>query len=78
MLNNTLTVAADRHILESRDTWLAVIAPFYRDRAMRFARDDAGDEVLMSVLSAADQTLVLGAMGCVLMACGGEFSTPAA
>lgn len=54
MLNNTLTVAADGEILEWRDTWLAVIAPSYRDRAMRFARDKAGDEVLLSVLSADD------------------------
>ena len=47
MLNNTLTVDADGHILEPRDTWIDYIAPSYRDRAIRIARDDAGDEVLL-------------------------------
>ena len=47
MLNNIFTVDADGHVLEPRTTWLDYIAPRYRDRAIRIARDDRGDEVLL-------------------------------
>lgn len=42
-----LTIDADAHVLEPRDTWLSYIEPAYRDRAIRIQHDDRGDEVLL-------------------------------
>jgi hypothetical protein len=42
-----LTVDADGHVLEPRDTWLDYIDPAFRERAIRIAIDDRGDEVLL-------------------------------
>ena len=42
-----LTVDADAHVLEPRDTWLQYIDPAYRDRSIRITNDDRGDEVLL-------------------------------
>ncbi len=47
MHNEMLTVDADGHILEPRNTWLDYITPTYRERAIRIARDERGDEVLL-------------------------------
>lgn len=66
MHNDIRTVDGDGHVIEPRDTWLDYIAPTYRERAIRIARDDAGDEVVasirhhLSVLPLADQAKVLG------------------
>ena len=45
--DDVLTVDADGHILEPRDTWLDYIDPHFRDRAIRIERDADGDEVLL-------------------------------
>ncbi|MDH4362502.1 MAG: amidohydrolase [Acidimicrobiia bacterium] len=45
--DHLLTVDADGHVLEPRDTWLTYIDPSYRDRAIRITNDDRGDEVLL-------------------------------
>lgn len=45
--NHVLTVDADGHILEPRDTWLEYITPRYRDRAIRIDYDEHGHEVLL-------------------------------
>lgn len=42
-----LTIDADAHVLEPRDTWKSYISPQYRDRAIRIENDDQGDEVLL-------------------------------
>lgn len=42
-----LTVDADGHLLEPRDTWETHLEAKYRDRAIRIDRDDRGDEVLL-------------------------------
>jgi hypothetical protein len=42
-----LTVDADGHVLEPRDTWLDHIDPAFRDRAIRIGRDDRAGEVLL-------------------------------
>jgi len=42
-----LTVDADGHVLEPRDTWQRYLEPAFRDRAIRIQRDDAGVEVLL-------------------------------
>ena len=42
-----LTVDADAHVLEPRDTWLTYLEPKWRDRSIRIDRDDRGDEVLL-------------------------------
>ena len=42
-----LSVDADGHVLEPRDTWLDYIEPAFRDRAIRIELDDRGDEVLL-------------------------------
>ena len=47
MLSSIITVDADGHVLEPRDTWINYIAPAYRERAIRIARDERGDEVLL-------------------------------
>ena len=47
MLSSIITVDADGHVLEPRDTWINYIAPAYRERAIRIARDESGDEVLL-------------------------------
>ena len=47
MTEHLLTIDADGHVLEPRDTWLDYIDPAYRDRAIRIADDDQGDEVLL-------------------------------
>ena len=44
---HVLTVDADGHVLEPRNTWIDYIAPRYRDRAIRIDRDAAGHEVLL-------------------------------
>jgi predicted TIM-barrel fold metal-dependent hydrolase len=46
MADHVLTVDADGHVLEPRNTWLDYIDPEFRDRAIRIA-DDRGDEVLL-------------------------------
>lgn len=47
MAEHVLTVDADGHVLEPRDTWRDYIDPAFRDRAIRIADDDRGDEVLL-------------------------------
>jgi uncharacterized protein len=47
MAAHPLTVDADGHVLEPRDTWLDHIDPAFRDRAIRIVDDDRGDEVLL-------------------------------
>lgn len=42
-----LTIDADAHVLEPRDTWLNYIDPAFRDRAIRIENDERGDEVLL-------------------------------
>ncbi len=42
-----LSVDADGHVLEPRDTWIEYIDPEYRDRAIRIEIDSQGDEVLL-------------------------------
>lgn len=42
-----VTVDADGHVLEPRDTWLEYIAPAYRERAIRIDHDSQGLEVLL-------------------------------
>lgn len=42
-----LTVDADGHVLEPRDTWIEYLDPPFRDRAIRITDDDRGDEVLL-------------------------------
>jgi uncharacterized protein len=44
---HVLTVDADGHVLEPRNTWIDYIAPRYRERAIRIDRDAAGNEVLL-------------------------------
>ena len=44
---HALTVDADGHVLEPRDTWQRYIEPGLRDRAIRIEKDDAGAEVLL-------------------------------
>jgi len=41
------SVDADGHVLEPRSTWVDYIDPAFRDRAIRIADDDRGDEVLL-------------------------------
>jgi hypothetical protein len=45
--DHLLTVDADGHVLEPRDTWKTYIEPKFRDRAIRIEIDDRGDEVLL-------------------------------
>ena len=45
--DHVLTVDADGHVLEPRDTWIDYIEPAFRDRAIRIETDDRGDEVLL-------------------------------
>lgn len=47
MTNHMLTVDADGHVLEPRDTWIEYIDPEFRDRAIRIKTDDAGKEMLL-------------------------------
>ena len=47
MVDHVLTVDADGHVLEPRDTWPDYIDPAFRDRAIRIADDDKGVEVLL-------------------------------
>jgi len=42
-----LTIDADGHVLEPRSTWLDYLDPPWRERAIRIADDDRGDEVLL-------------------------------
>ena len=42
-----LTVDADGHVLEPRDTWQRYLEPAFRDRAIRIERDGKGVEVLL-------------------------------
>jgi predicted TIM-barrel fold metal-dependent hydrolase len=42
-----VTVDADGHVLEPRDTWQRYLEPHLRERAIRIDRDDAGVEVLL-------------------------------
>jgi uncharacterized protein len=46
-LHRPLCVDADGHVLEPRDTWIDYIDPAFRDRAIRIAIDERGDEVLL-------------------------------
>ena len=43
----SLCVDADSHVLEPRTTWINYIDPSFRDRAIRIAIDERGDEVLL-------------------------------
>lgn len=45
--DHILTVDADGHVLEPRNTWIDYIEPRFRDRAIRIERDTAGEEVLL-------------------------------
>lgn len=45
--NDVLTVDADGHVLEPRDTWQRYIDPELRTRAIRIERDEHGVEVLL-------------------------------
>jgi predicted TIM-barrel fold metal-dependent hydrolase len=47
MAEHLLTIDADGHILEPRNTWLDYIDPAFRERAICIADDDQGDEVLL-------------------------------
>jgi uncharacterized protein len=47
MTERLLTIDADGHVLEPRDTWLDYLDPAFRERAIRIADDDQGDEVLL-------------------------------
>jgi predicted TIM-barrel fold metal-dependent hydrolase len=47
MVDHVLTVDADGHVLEPRDTWIDYIDPAFRDRAIRIAEDEKGLEVLL-------------------------------
>jgi hypothetical protein len=40
----TLCIDADSHVPEPRNTWIDYIDPAYRDRAIRIAIDERGDE----------------------------------
>src|ERR1700741_3580262 len=42
-----LTVDADGHVLEPRDTWVRYLEPQLRDRSIRIAMDEQGVEVLL-------------------------------
>ena len=44
---NPLTVDADAHVLEPRNTWIDYIEPQLRDRALRIEEDEKGVEVLL-------------------------------
>ena len=45
--SHVLTVDADGHVLEPRDTWLRYMDPKLRDRAIRIEKDAKGVEVLL-------------------------------
>jgi uncharacterized protein len=47
MIDRVLTVDADGHVLEPRNTWPDYIDPEFRDRAIRMVDDERGDEVLL-------------------------------
>ncbi|MGO8873230.1 MAG: amidohydrolase family protein [Acidimicrobiales bacterium] len=47
MVERALSIDADSHVLEPRDTWLDYIDPAFRDRAIRITVDERGDEVLL-------------------------------
>ena len=47
MSDRVLTVDADGHVLEPRNTWVEYLEPEFRDRAIRMVDDDNGDEVLL-------------------------------
>ncbi len=42
-----LCIDADSHVLEPRTTWVDYIDPAFRERAIRIAIDERGDEVLL-------------------------------
>jgi predicted TIM-barrel fold metal-dependent hydrolase len=46
-MTQTVTVDADGHVLEPRDTWQKYLEPALRDRAIRIVEDEEGIEVLM-------------------------------
>jgi uncharacterized protein len=46
-IDRPLCVDADGHVLEPRNTWVDYIDPASRDRAIRIAIDERGDEVLL-------------------------------
>ena len=46
-MQNVLTVDADGHVLEPRDTWQKYLEPNLRDRAIRIEKDEEGVEVLL-------------------------------
>ncbi len=46
-MTQTVTVDADGHVLEPRDTWQKYMEPGLRDRAIRIENDAAGVEVLL-------------------------------
>jgi len=47
MSDRVLTVDADGHVLEPRNTWVEYLEPEFRDRAIRMDVDDDGNEVLL-------------------------------
>ncbi len=66
-------VDADGHILEPKDLWERYLEPKYRDRALRFIRDDNNLEQLVydnkpSKMAAKGMPSTLGAMGCTDLA----------
>ncbi len=46
-ISGLITVDADGHVLEPRNTWIDYIEPKLRDRAIRIEEDDEGVEVLL-------------------------------
>ena len=47
MVARPLSIDADSHVLEPRNTWIDYIDPAFRERAIRIAVDERGDEVLL-------------------------------
>src|SRR5206468_7371157 len=47
MSDHVLTVDADGHVLEPRNTWVDYLEPEFRDRAIRMDVDEDGNEVLL-------------------------------
>ena len=45
--NKSLVVDMDSHVMEPPDLWQNYLEPKYRDRAIRFVRDESGIETIM-------------------------------
>ena len=73
-----LTVDADGHVLEPRDTWQKYLEPEFRDDAIRIENDDKGIEVLLVENKVHPATYgTLGALGGIEMEAA-ELMTPGA